>query len=67
MSEAERECAGWTRIREEGDRRDGHAEPSARLRLVSDRTARWEWESGERRWGLSPRYRLDRVRPRPKQ
>ena len=36
----------------------------APLRLVSDRTASWEWESGERRRGLSPRYRLARLAPR---
>jgi hypothetical protein len=44
------------------ERREG-AEPQgqAALHLVSDRTVSWEWESGERRRGLSPRYRLRRL------
>ena len=39
-------------------RRAGMEPQAAPLCLVSDRTASWEWESGDRRRGLSPRYRL---------
>ena len=45
--------------RREGAEQLGQAAP---LCLVSDRTAGWEWESGDRRRGLSPRYRLGRYR-----
>ena len=65
MSDAEREFGLAQREPQDKDRRAG-TEPQALiapLRLVSDRTANWEWESGDRRRGLSPRYRLARLAP----
>ena len=58
MSDAEREVCPAQREPQDKGRRAG-AEPQALiapLRLVSDRTASWEWESGDRRRGLSPRF-----------
>ena len=63
MSDAERGACLAQREPQDKDRRAGAEPQAAPLCLVSDRTASWEWESGERRRGLSPRYRLGRLAP----
>ena len=63
MSDAERSVCPPQMEPQDKDRREGAEQlgQAEGLRLVSDRTASWEWESGDRRRGLSPRYRLGRL------